>query len=349
MKKKQNVDLNIPKVIRLPSGSYSTKVMIDGVRHTITRDTPEECAAEAAAIKYKAIEAKKKTKSKALPLSSAIDAYIEARTDSLSPATIYAYERYKANCFQSMMGVDIHTATDEMWQAAIKRESRGKSPKYVANAWGLVRASILEATGSTPRVNLPAKEKNKRPYLDPDQIKIFVEAVKGDPVEIAALLALSSLRRSELKALTWDCVNLEKKTITVKGAMVYAGKENGMVHKKQNKTATSNRIVPIIPPLEEALRAADRISEYVVPQGGTFLFERINAVCSKSGLPKVGVHGLRHSFASLAYHLQIPEKIAMEIGGWSDDGTMRKIYTHLAQKDIAERAKDFSNFFLPKD
>ena len=30
---------------------------------------------------------------------------------------------------------------------------------------------------------------------------------------------------------------------------------------------------------------------------------------------------------------------------WADDGTMRKIYTHLAQKDIADRAKDFSNFF----
>ena len=35
----------------------------------------------------------------------------------------------------------------------------------------------------------------------------------------------------------------------------------------------------------------------------------------------------------------------MEIGGWADDGTMHKIYTHLAQKDIAKRAQDFRNFF----
>jgi integrase len=85
---------------------------------------------------------------------------------------------------------------------------------------------------------------------------------------------------------------------------------------------------------------------YIVPYGGTCLHKRINRICEANNLPKVGVHGLRHSFASLAYHLQIPEKIAMEIGGWSDDGTMRKIYTHLAQKDIANRAKDFSNFFI---
>lgn len=342
---KKNVDLNIPKIIQLPSGSYSTKVMVDGVRYTITKDTPEECAAEATAIKYGAKQAKKKEKTNKLSLSDAIDRYIDSRRGSASPATLYAYERYKANCFQSMMSADVFTTTDEQWQAAIRRESKGKSPKYIANVWGLVRAAILEATGHTPRVNLPAKEKAERPYLDPEQVKIFVEAIKGDPVEIAALLALSSLRRSELKALTWDCINFEKKTISVKGAMVYAGKDGGMVHKKQNKTAASNRIVPMIPPLEDALRTADRKSEYVVPQGGTCLFKRINAACEAHNLPKVGVHGLRHSFASLAYHLQIPEKIAMEIGGWSDDGTMRKIYTHLAQKDIADRAKDFSNFF----
>lgn len=342
---KKNVDLNIPKIIQLPSGAYSTKVMVDGIRYTITKDTAEECAAEATAIKYRAKEAKKKEKTKILTLSDAIDTYIDARRGSASPATIYGYERYKANCFRSMMASDVYTTTDEQWQSAIRREAKGRSPKYIANVWGLIRASILECTGRTPRVNLPAKEKKERPYLEPDQVKVFVDAIKGDTVEIAALLALSSLRRSELKALTWDCINFEKKTITVKGAMVYAGKDGGMVHKNQNKTAASNRIVPIIPPLEVALRSVERTSEYVVPYGGTCLFERINAVCRANGLPLVGVHGLRHSFASLAYHLQIPEKIAMEIGGWSDDGTMRKIYTHLAQKDIANRAKDFSNFF----
>lgn len=341
---KKNVDLNIPKIIRLPSGSYSTKVMVEGVRYTITKETAEECAAEATAIKYRAKQAKRNEKAKMLSLSDAIDSYIDARRGSASPATIYAYERYKANCFQSMMSADVYTTTDEQWQAAIRRESKGRSPKYIANVWGLVRAAILETTGRTPRVNLPAKEKNERPYLEPDQVKIFVEAVKGDTVEIAALLALSSLRRSEIKALKWENIDFTKQHIYVSGAMVYAS--GGMVHKKQNKTTSSNRIVPIIPPLLEALNTSERKSEYVVPYNSSWIYQRINEICEAHGLPKVGVHGLRHSFASLAYHLQIPEKIAMEIGGWSDDGTMRKIYTHLAQKDIADRARDFSNFFL---
>ena len=319
--------------------------MIDGQRHTITKDTEEECAAAAVALKYRAVQAKKNEKAGIKTLAEAIDDYIEAREGSASPSTIYSYKRYKENRFQSMMQANVHTITDEQWQAAIRRESKGLSAKYVKNVWGLISAAVYEATGNKPRVNLPAKERNERPYLEPEQITQFVDAVKGDSIEIAALLALSSLRRSEIKALTWDCIDFKKKTIIVKGAMVYGGKEAGMVHKSQNKTATSTRIVPMIPPLESALRLVENREGYVVPFNGSYLYERINTICDRCGLPRVGVHGLRHSFASLAYHLQIPEKIAMEIGGWADDGTMRRIYTHLAQKDIADRARDFSNFF----
>lgn len=340
---KSKKDIKAPKVTQLPSGSYTTKVMVDGVRITITRDTEEQCTAEAIAIKYGAIEAKKAEKPGVKKLSAVLDSYIDMRQGSLSPSTLYSYDRYRKNCFQNMMDCNVLTTTDEQWQAAIRRESKGKSPKYIANAWGLVAAAITETTGRRPNVKLPAKEKNERPYLEPDQVTAFVKAVKGETIEIAALLALSSLRRSEIKALRWSDIDFAKNSIRVSGAMVYTAA--GMVHKKQNKTASSNRTIPIIPPLKAALEAAERKSEYVVPYNGSWLYQRINEICAANGLPQVGVHGLRHSFASLAYHLQIPEKIAMEIGGWSDDGTMRKIYTHLAQKDIANRAADFTNFF----
>lgn len=60
------------------------------------------------------------------------------------------------------------------------------------------------------------------------------------------------------------------------------------------------------------------------------------------------MHGLRHSFASLAYHMGIPEMMAADIGGWKDLGTMHKIYTHLAERDIAKRSKEFTDYFTPE-
>lgn len=128
---------------------------------------------------------------------------------------------------------------------------------------------------------------------------------------------------------------------------LFGGDGGKLVHKKQNKNDSSRRTVPIIPPLMEALQRTEHRGKYVVTLTGGWVCTRINEICAANGLPEVGNHGLRHSFASLAYHLQIPEKIAMEIGGWADDGTMHKIYTHLAQKDIAKRAQDFSDFFDP--
>lgn len=349
MKKKKTPDIRLPKVTILPSGSAFTRVVIDGQRISITKPTEDACIAEYIALKYRAKEAKKQPKAKKKTLSEAVTEYISSRKEFRSPSTIYGYESYKKNAFQGMMKADVYTTTDQQWQAAIRREmAAGHSPKYIKNAWMLMSAAIYEVTRRRPDVMLPEKEVNEKPYLEPDQIDAFVAAIKGQgQIEIAALMELSSLRRSEMLAVKPEHIDFKNGTISVQGAKV-AGEKGKLIHKKQNKNDTSRRTVPIIPPLREALENADLSGEYVIDITGGWICTRINEICRENGLPEVGNHGLRHSFASLAYHLQIPEKIAMEIGGWKDSGTMHKIYTHLAQKDIAKRAQDFSNYFDPE-
>lgn len=338
--------VRLPNVTKLPSGSFFTRVTVNGERIPITRDTEEECIAEAIALKHKVKEAEKKQSAKKKTLNDAVTEYIESRREFKSPSTIYGYESYKKNTFQGMMGADIYTATDLQWQAEIRKEMKaGHSPKYIKNAWMLMSAAIYETTRRRPEVMLPEKEVNEKPYLEPEQIDAFVAAIKGQgQVEIAALMELSSLRRSEMLAVKPEHIDFKKGTIDVQGAKVAGGKGK-LTHKKQNKNDTSRRTVPIIPPLLEALQTADLTGEYVITLTGGWICTRINEICRENDLPEVGNHGLRHSFASLAYHLQIPEKIAMEIGGWKDAGTMHKIYTHLAKKDIAKRAQDFTNYF----
>lgn len=345
MAKKQNIKL--PTVTRLPSGSYHTRCMVDGKRIPITADTQKEVIARYMALKHGVIEAKKEKKAQHKTLEQAVSEYIESRRGHRSPSTIYGYEQNKRNTFQSVMQANVFTTTDEQWQQAIRTEKQlGRSPKYIKNAWFLMAASIEAATGHRPKVLLYPKEAKQRQYLEPDQIDKFVAAIKDTDIEIPALLCLSSLRRSEMLALTWDKVDLKKKVIHIHGAQVRAA--GGMVEKAQNKSDRSRRTIPIIPPLFTALQAAERTSDHVVTIPADTILEKIKATCEASGLPPVGLHGLRHSFASLAYHLQIPEMIAAEIGGWNDLSTMRNIYTHLSQADIAKRAQDFSNYFDPE-
>lgn len=75
------------------------------------------------------------------------------------------------------------------------------------------------------------------------------------------------------------------------------------------------------------------------------IWSQINRVCKGAGLPLVGVHGLRHSFASLAHHIGLPEKEAMLIGGWEDAQTMHKIYTHIADADRVKAENMMAAFY----
>ena len=347
MPRKKKDEVKLPDIEKLPSGAYHTRVAINKQRISITKDTYEECVAEYLALKHGAIETKEREKKGIKTLEEAVTEYIDSRKGYRSPSTIYYYERYKKNTFQSMMKKNIFTVTDDQWQAAIRQErSSGRSPKYIKNAWSLMSSSIETATGRKPNILLYPKEKNSRAYLEPDEIDIFVAAIKGQPVEIPALLCLSSLRRSEMLALKWDKVDFKKKVIYVQGARVRG--TDGLADKKQNKNDSSRRVIPIIPPLLEALQKAERTSEYVVTMTGDLTLTRVKQTCKANNITVVDLHGLRHSFASLAYHLQIPEMIAAEIGGWNDLSTMHNIYTHLAQKDIQKRSQDFSDYFDTK-
>ena len=334
--------MKIPKAKQLPSGSWFCRVRVDGKDIGITRLTEKAAVAEAMAVKAGIREAKKNPKRRTV--TQAIDDYIESRQNILSPSTIRGYRAIQRTRFQQMQHKDILTVSQDQWQRAVDAEARLVSAKTLTNAWRFLSSVIFELTGSRPAVRLPQIIPADRQWLTPAQIPIFVEAIKGRSIEIPALLALSSLRRSELLNLRWKDVDLKNGTLQVNGAAVYD--ENGkLVRKKETKNKTSRRTVPIIPPLQEALEKVEHRSEYVVTMAAPGIYSHINRVCKAHDLPKVGVHGLRHSFASLAFHLKLPEKVAMEIGGWANDQTMHRIYTHLAKEDLKKHAQSFTDFF----
>lgn len=334
--------MKVPKVKKLPSGSFFVRVTVDGQTISITRSTEKEAIAEAMAVKAKIKTASKAPKKKTL--KEAAEEYIADRTLLLSPSTICGYKTILKHRFKTLLPQNIYNLTSRQCQTAINQESANISAKTLHNSWMFLSAVIYDETGNRFDVRTKPVIKKERPYLDADQIPVFLTQIKGKNIEVAALLALSSLRRSEILDLRWDDVDLDNRIIHVRGAAVY-NEDWKLVHKAENKNATSRRDIPMIEPLFIALQNEKRNGEYVVSFNPSYIYEGINAACERAGLPKVGVHGLRHSFASLAYHLQIPERIAMRIGGWSNPATMHNIYTHLAEKDIQKQGNAFTDYF----
>lgn len=344
-RKRKTPEVKLPAIKQLPSGAWNTRIYIDGRTVSITRPSYDECAAEYLAMKHGVIEAKKAPNK--LTLFAAIDKYIEERDAILSPSTIRGYRCIQRNRFAALMKQDISTITQEQCQRAVNLEKKIASAKTIKNSWGFISSVIADSTGNHFNPTMPQVIPKERPWLTPDEIPTFVAAVKGTDVEIPALLALSSLRRSELVALRWSDIDLKKSVVNVQGACV-PQEDHKFVRKEETKNSTSRRTVPIMPPLLEALRAEKRHGEMVVTLHPATVWKKVNDICRDAGLPEVGLHGLRHSFASLAYHLGWSEKVSMEIGGWSDIETMRKIYTHISKKSVAEASASFADFFTEK-
>lgn len=334
--------MKIPKIERLPSGRYRCHMRLDGQSVSITEDTEDLCRAKALAIKTGVIKTKKAARTHKT-LRAAIDDFIDDRMGVISPSTIRGYKGIQRTRFQGVMDKPISAAVS--WQKVISQETQICAPKTIKNAWSLVSSVLKENGVDVPCVRLPQIAQNEHPFLQPDEIPVFIAGVKDKLCAVPALLALHSLRRSEILGLQWENVDLERGLIHIRGALVY-GDHNEPVHKATNKTVSSTRTVPImIPELHQLLAAVEDKTGNVVRISPNAIFRGINAVCEANGFPRVGIHGLRHSFASLAYHLGLSEMETMRLGGWSDTQTMRKIYTHLAEKDRISAHNKMSQFF----
>ena len=332
--------MKIPRIIQLPSGNYFCRLRLNGQSIPITEASYDLCEAKARAIKAGAMEIKKLPPS-AKTLRVAIDEYINDRYHVLSPSTIRGYRTIQRNRLRSVMDKPIGNVRS--WQKAVDDDARVYSPKTVANTWGLVR-TVLGEYMAPPKVKLPQKIKSVPKYLRPEEIPLFVKEISKTKYAVPALLALSSMRLSEIKALKWENIPEDPAFIRVAGSVV-PGEHNVQCERKQNKTVNSARNVPVlIPELTEALKR-ERGTGSLMPCHETLLRKMINRTCRKIGAEEVGIHGLRHSFASLAYHVGMPVKIAMEIGGWANESTIMKIYTHIAESDISRYQSEMRDFY----
>lgn len=338
--------MKVPKPRKLPSGNWFIQLRLDGVSVPITAATKSECISLAETTKADH-RAGKKTVSK-IPrettLQEACNKYIEANKATLSPSTVRTYTIYVEKRFPKYQNKKLPQID---WQQMIDDELELASEKTVKNAWGLVKPALKKAGYPVPNVRLSPVPINEIPFLQPEEIAPFCEAVKGRSYEIAALLELHGLRLSEVKGLDWSNVDLKNKVITVKGAQVRG--LDGDVQKPTNKNETSTRPVPImIPQLLDALKAIpDKTGPVVTIKGGTLL-DDIKRACTKAGVTVVSNHGLRHSFASLCFYLEIPDRQIQEWGGWKDNAILHRIYIRLAASMESDNQKTFTRFFQEK-
>lgn len=336
--------MKVPTPRKLSSGKWFLQLRLGGQSIPVSAPTKTECIriAEFTKASYKnGKKAEANREVKDLTLREVVDRYIQNGKATLSPSTVRGYSMYRDNRFSSYMDKKISAV---QWQRMIDDELSIKSEKTVKNAWGLIRAALSFVGYPVPPVKLAKVPINEIAFLQPEEIKPFCDALKGRSFEIPVLLELHGLRLSEVLGLDWSNIDCQKWIITVKGAKVRS--LDGMAYKATNKNETSTRKVPIvIPQLKDAINAVEDKTGPVAHLNHCAILRDVKRTCQRANVTVVTNHGLRHSFASLCYHLGISERQLMQWGGWADYQTMHKIYIRLAASDESKAAEQLTGFF----
>ena len=96
------------------------------------------------------------------------------------------------------------------------------------------------------------KEKVPMSFYDKNEMKKLFKVIQGHKLEIPFLLAsYYGFRRSEVLGLRWSAVDFDHKLISINHKLIVVGKE--VIFTDELKTKTSNRTLPLIPAIEEAL------------------------------------------------------------------------------------------------
>ncbi len=216
----------------------------------------------------------------------------------------------------------------------------------------------------TKRVTPPKIKKFKAGCYTESQVKKLFDTAKGFRIEVAIHLAASlGLRRSEICGLRWKDIDFKKGTITVAQVNVqFNGKINFIKDPKseagfRKQTASLSLLALLkqvrIKQKEDKLRLgqyyveSDRVlrnedGSIIKPARLSHIFE---SFISKNKLPKIRLHDLRHTYATILLKHGVAYKAVQERMGHSDIGILFNTYGHVIDEMELQGAKEIDAAF----
>lgn len=239
------------------------------------------------------------------------------------------------------------------------------SPKTLHNINGVVHESLRTAVelgliDSNPadRVRLPKVSAKAIHPFSSDEIKQLMELWRFHRFGLLFLFALyTGAREGEILGLTWDCVDLSRKTVVLEKQLSYFGSGEGWQFNslKNNKVRTVS--------LPDFL--AERLAEEKIEQ--RYIANRLNLVfinkdngdhlraktvindfkeiCKRIGRPSARFHDLRHTYATNCLELGDSIKTVQSNLGHATASFTLATYTHVSSTAKIQSAKKLDELY----
>ena len=257
------------------------------------------------------------TKDKNIKFKDVVENFISLYAEvNLKTSTVRSYkDHYKLHLkdfFKDIKLVDINTMIISHFIK--QKQSEGLSSKTINNIltsigtvfnWAIENGYIM--FNPVQRVKKLKVEHQEMSFLTKDEIEAVLDfAQKNYPDFYPLLLTAiySGMRRGEILALTWDCVNFKKSTLKVTKSL-----HKGVITTPKTKNSVREIKVPqkLIEVLQDLKQKSkpNEMNLVFSQSNGKFLDadnmikRRFNKVLDGAGVARVRFHDLRHTYASL--------------------------------------------------
>ena len=263
-----------------------------------------------------------------------LDTWLTTYLQNVKPRTIESYEmNIRLHLKPGLGAVKLQVLNAPQVQNFYNELAKhhGKNPALSAKTihciHGILHKALKKAiqigyirNNPTEVCELPRKERKEITPMEPEQISEFLRRIRGHEFEdVYVVTMFTGLRRGEVAALTWDCVDFDTSTIYINKQLqkiVGHPREFELVSTKNGKA----RIVSVAPSVMGRLRRLQR--EQAIQRlkmgpewhntnfvfcnevGNHFspntIYNEFKKIVIEMGLPKLRFHDLRHSYAVAA-------------------------------------------------
>ncbi len=291
----------------------------------------------------------------------------DAVRSSVRALTYEQYEQHVRLYLAPAFGkIPLHKLRPQAIQRFIaERLAAGLSPRTVRISLFVLRRALAQAVkwnllaaNPAAAVDLPRIPRKQLVTFTPEQARALLGAAQGDPYGPAYWLALQcGLRRGKLLALTWNDVDFDAATVTVRRALERIG---GRLEFVEPKSTSGRRTLPLPAPVLAALkRHKARQAETRLAAGGAYedggllfpnslgrpleprMFNRqFKAALQRAGLPfALRLHDCRHFAATAMVAGGTDLRTVAGILGHADPSLTVRTYAH-AVPEAARRAAE---------
>lgn len=327
-----------------------------------------------------------------LPTDMTVDTWFEYWivhvVGDLAPNTIRNYrERYTKN-IQPVMGsmklCDVKPLHCKVVLNRMEESYAGSTIRQAYIAMGtMFRSAVMnDLISKHPmdgvRYTKPVRAVNDIKFLTvEEQRKFLATAKRSHNYYQYALLLETGLRTGELIGLTWDAVDLDKRTLTVNKTLEYRYQQ-GCWRAGPPKTQQSYRTIPLTDRAIEILRMVeshrfeqkrspdlDQVLEYIdrhtgqkaklvmanlvfinfrtgEPAKNSSYDTHLYKLCDEAGIKRFCMHALRHTYATRAIESGMQPKVLQKLLGHASIKTTMDRYVHVTDDSLVQAVAQFA-------